>query len=156
MAPVAAPNAVALPAVAPAAAPNAATLPGTAPASSSHADADTAPPARPPRIEVSNGNGIAGFAKAVQGWLVQQGWATKRLTNQRPYQQAQTIVHYRQGFEASARRLAEDLPATVEVGPSSELRSEVDVRVVLGRDARAWALRASGSRELAMTAVTAR
>jgi hypothetical protein len=111
---------------------------------------------KPPRIELSNGNGVAGFAKMVQAWLGQQGWAAQRLTNQRPYRQDQTVVHYRKGFESSARRLAQDLPASVEVEPSSELRKDVDVRVVFGRDARAWALRPGRLPELALAAPVSR
>ncbi|HKX43306.1 MAG TPA: LytR C-terminal domain-containing protein, partial [Burkholderiaceae bacterium] len=90
------------------------------------------PPAA--RLEVSNGNGIAGMAARVGRWLASCGVPAERLTNRQPYTQRYTIVQYRSGQEQAARQVARLLPADAqtETQPTPGLRS--DVRVVLGRD----------------------
>ena len=86
------------------------------------------------RLEVSNGNGVAGMARLVGRWLATQGLDNVRLTNQRPFAQQTTLIQYRSGHEEEARRVARSLPAGAKalLGPTQGLRS--DVRVVLGRD----------------------
>jgi len=86
------------------------------------------------RLEVSNGNGVAGMARLVGRWLATQGLDNVRLTNQRSFAQRTTLIQYRSGHEEEARRVARSLPAGAKVlsGPTQGLRS--DVRVVLGRD----------------------
>jgi len=91
-----------------------------------------APPSA--RLEISNGNGVTGMAARVGRWLAKQGIATQRLTNQRPFAQALTIVQYRAGHEEAAQRIARSMPAEAKADtqPTPGLRS--DVRVVLGHD----------------------
>jgi len=98
--------------------------------------ASTAPAATPVRLEISNGNGVTGMAARVGRWLAKQGIATQRLTNQRPFAQALTLVQYSAGHEAAAQRIARAMPAAAQADtqPTPGLRS--DVRVVLGHD---WA-----------------
>lgn len=86
------------------------------------------------RLEVSNGNGVAGMAARVGRWLSTQGENNAYLTNQRPYVQQATVVQYRSGQEKAAQRVARSLPAHAKAAaePTEGLRS--DVRVVLGRD----------------------
>jgi hypothetical protein len=86
------------------------------------------------RLEVTNGNGVAGMARLVGRWLATQGLDNVRLTNQRPFAQQTTLIQYRSGHEEEARRVARSLPAGAKAlaGPTQGLRS--DVRVVLGRD----------------------
>ena len=86
------------------------------------------------RLEVSNGNGVAGMAARVGRWLSTQGENNAYLTNQRPYVQQATVVQYRSGQEKAAQRVARSLPAHAKAAaePTQGLRS--DVRVVLGRD----------------------
>jgi lipoprotein NlpI len=86
------------------------------------------------RLEVSNGNGVAGMAARVGRWLATQGVRTDRLSNQPRFVQQQTVVQYRDGHEQAALRIARSLPANAkaESVPRTGLRS--DVRVVLGRD----------------------
>ena len=71
-------------------------------ASPGDAPGEAAQPLKPFRLEISNGDGITGFALLVRGWLGQQGWTTQRLTNERPYQRVRTVVQYRAGHEEAA------------------------------------------------------
>jgi hypothetical protein len=92
------------------------------------------PPLEASRVEISNGNGIAGMARRVGKWLTTHGIATARLSNQRPYIQQTTVVQYRPGGAEDAERLARAMPgpAHVELRPTPNLRT--DLRVVLGHD----------------------
>lgn len=102
--------------------------PGTAPA------IDATPPQRPLRLEVSNGNGVAGMAARVGRWLSAQGAPVDRLSNQPRFTQQRTTIQYGNGYEAAAQQIARALPANARADtvPTPGLRS--DVRVVLGRD----------------------
>jgi tetratricopeptide (TPR) repeat protein len=88
-------------------------------------------------VELSNGGGVAGAAARMKQWLGTRGLPIHRLTNQRPYQQRQTVVQYRSGHEAAARHLARVLGVVVPLQPVDDLRS--GVRVVLGRDLQSQA-----------------
>src|SRR5690606_8350005 len=99
------------------------------------------PPAAPPdpvgTLEVSNGNGVTGAAARLRRWLAAHDMPTHRLTNQRPFVQRETVVEYRRGHEAAARRLVAVLPLAdrpATVAARAGLRT--DVRIVLGHD---WA-----------------
>jgi tetratricopeptide (TPR) repeat protein len=95
-----------------------------------------AAPARPYRLEICNGNGVAGLARRVAARLAGFGLQAARLNNQLPFAQARTEVQYRDGYAAEAAALAERLQHPVSVVPSGDLASRVDVRLVLGRDVR--------------------
>lgn len=86
------------------------------------------------RLEISNGNGVAGMAARVGRWFATQGLQPDRLTNQQPFAQQQTVIQYRNGHAEAALRVARSLPANAkaELAPLQGLRS--DVRVVIGRD----------------------
>lgn len=103
--------------------------------------APSPPPVSRPaaRIELSNGNGVGGFASRVRGWLAWLGVKVDRLTNHRPYREANTLVQYREGYEAQARELARQLPLPALVEARNDLDPRADVRVVLGHDFRAQA-----------------
>ena len=91
----------------------------------------------PPRLEISNGNGVAGMAAKVGRWLAtHQGVRADRLTNQKPFVQRDTIVQYGEGHAEAAARIARALPLAAQPAtePSKGLPS--GLRVVLGRD---WA-----------------
>lgn len=92
------------------------------------------------RLEISNGNGLNGFARRVSAALSRLGWAGGRLTNQLPFRQAATEIHYREGYAAEASRLAATLKPGVLVIRDDTLAAQVDMRLVLGRDA--WSERA--------------
>jgi len=86
------------------------------------------------KLEISNGNGVLGLAKRVAGRLVGAGLRTARITNQRPFDQPTTEVHYREGYAAAAAALASKLQHPVQVKPKYDLASHIDVRLVLGKD----------------------
>lgn len=120
------------PAVAPAAALQVIDTPTLAAWSDRPAPA-AAPTDRPSaRLEISNGMGKAGAAVQLRQWLSGRGVAVQRLSNEKPYTQAATVVQYQQGYAEEALRLARLLPVDVAVHPATGLRSEV--RVLLGRD----------------------
>ncbi|HEX6705489.1 MAG TPA: tetratricopeptide repeat protein [Albitalea sp.] len=106
--------------------------PVVAPAVATAPTAALAPPSA--RLEISNGNGVTGMAARVGRLLARQGIATQRLTNQRPFAQALTIVQYGAGHEEAAQRIARSMPAEAraDTKPTPGLHS--DVRVVLGHD----------------------
>jgi tetratricopeptide (TPR) repeat protein len=99
------------------------------------ANRSQAPIERSFRLEVANGNGVGGLAQRVADRLAGQGMRAVRLTNQRPFEQARTEVHYRDGYAAEAARLAGKLQDAVTLVPSEQLAGRIDVRLVLGRDA---------------------
>lgn len=89
---------------------------------------------KPYTLEVSNGNGVTGMAKRVAGHLKRIGVSTSRLTNQLPFRQPATEVQYRDGYRAEAGKLASTLDKPVAVVRNDGLRSDIHVRLVLGRD----------------------
>ena len=86
------------------------------------------------RLEVSNGNGVAGMAARVGRWLATQGVPTSRLTNARPFVQQATVIQYRDGHEQAALRVARNLPVLARAAPEPTPGLHSDVRVLLGRD----------------------
>lgn len=86
------------------------------------------------RIEVSNGNGVAGMARQVSAFLQQNGFAKARLTDRQPFQQAQTEIHYRPGNYVLAGKISQMMPKQARLLESSSLRSDIHVRVLLGKD----------------------
>lgn len=95
------------------------------------ADRPSAPRAR---VEVSNGNGVTGMARRVGTYLKDSGFAATRLTNQQGFGVAATRVEYRYGYEAEARQVAAAMPRSVDIAPSTTLRRDIGVRLVLGKD----------------------
>ena len=86
------------------------------------------------RVEVSNGNGVNGMAKRVGSYLKESGFDTTRLTNYPGFNVAATRVEYRSGYEVEARQLAAAMPFSVGVVLSNDLRHDIGVRLVLGKD----------------------
>jgi tetratricopeptide (TPR) repeat protein len=87
------------------------------------------------KLEIANGNGVTGLAKRTSSSLQRKGYAIARLTNQVPYTQTTTEIQYRQGQENQAKRLNALLSVPAKLVESSQLRKDVGVRLVLGRDA---------------------
>lgn len=86
------------------------------------------------RIEVSNGNGVAGMASKVGGYLVAQGYQTTRLTNQKPFNIKRSQIQYRDGHYTEAQILQGRLPESPELIQRSDMRADIGVRLVLGKD----------------------
>ncbi|WP_066333603.1 LytR C-terminal domain-containing protein [Azohydromonas lata] len=90
------------------------------------------PPLTAFTLEISNGMGRRGVAQQLLQQLQRQGLAVQRLGNQPPYRQPHTVVSYRPGHEAAARRVARALPLSAPLMPDASQRS--GVRVLLGHD----------------------
>jgi len=86
------------------------------------------------RLEVSNGNGVAGMARRFRGVLGQMGFPVERLSNAKPFRQVATTIQYSPGFEKQAMSLQKALQGKVLL--SSQQLASSDVRLVLGRDAK--------------------
>lgn len=85
-------------------------------------------------IEVSNGNGVLGMAKQVSDFFRQLGFSRARLTNYQTFQQEHTRIYYRPGYLQQAEYVNQLLPIQVRAIESNGLRSDVQVKILLGRD----------------------
>lgn len=95
----------------------------------------TAPAISTSRLEIANGNGIAGMAKRFRQALAARGIATARLTNAKPFGRAGTSIEFRPGFEQQARTLQAAIGGKVSLDEAGKLRPHTDLRLVLGKDA---------------------
>ncbi|MDE2366149.1 MAG: LytR C-terminal domain-containing protein [Betaproteobacteria bacterium] len=86
-------------------------------------------------IEVSNGSGVSGMARQVSGFLRGKGLPQARLTDRQPFRQLQTEIHYRPGNHALAGQISRMMPKRIPVRESYNLRKDIQVRILLGRDA---------------------
>jgi Tfp pilus assembly protein PilF len=93
-----------------------------------------ASPIREFNLEVANGNGVPGMAKRVSRLLAASGLPVARLTNQKPFQQRETEIHFKEGYEKEAMRLSESLRTQPAVKMWAKGYARTDVRVVLGKD----------------------
>jgi Tfp pilus assembly protein PilF len=85
-----------------------------------------------PMLEISNGNGVAGMARAVAHTLGQGDPRVVRLSNQKGFGVKRTRVEYQPSFKYAAEQLAEHVGAAQVVRAGRAGRS--DLRLVLGRD----------------------
>ena len=85
-------------------------------------------------VEIVNGNGIAGNASRLRGWLRERGVAVGRLANLLPYNSAQTQVLYRPGKVEQARSMALRLPVVAHVQAAPVGSIQADLRVLIGHD----------------------
>ena len=86
------------------------------------------------RFELSNGNGVTGFAKKIGNFLTSQGYSQSRLTNQKPFNILVTQIQYKEGFQTEAQRVQSMFPESFELVKRDDLRPDVSVRVLLGKD----------------------
>lgn len=86
------------------------------------------------RVEIANGNGVAGMARKVGRFLRSQGYPEARLTNQKPFQARMTQIQYRDGHQAEAQLLKASLPEAPELVQRNDMRADIGVRLVLGKD----------------------
>ncbi|HJW24932.1 MAG TPA: tetratricopeptide repeat protein [Rhodocyclaceae bacterium] len=100
-----------------------------------HAATAAAPSPMPKaRIEVSNGNGVTGFARRIRSQLENDGVKVARMTNYPSFNVAQTIIEYREGYAWAAQALQDQLGKPAAVSATHGSRPGTDVRVILGRD----------------------
>lgn len=95
------------------------------------------------RIDIANGNGVNGLAKALRTQLRGNGLTTASISNWSNFDQRVTRVYYREGFEQTAQALARKLPVNATVSPLQG-PSQRDVVVVLGSDMRSFRLTSAG------------
>lgn len=86
------------------------------------------------RLEVSNGVGITRLARRTADRLATEGVKTARLTNAKPYRQAQTEIQYLAGQAQAAQALQSRLPVATIAVPANHLNASVQLRLVLGHD----------------------
>jgi hypothetical protein len=110
----------------------AATLPASAPRKAALQSAESSRRSSACSIEISNGAGKTGMASRFRTFAEGHGLAVRRLTNDRSFSNARTVVYYRPGFEESARKLAALLSVPIAREPASAARCEVRLR--LGHD----------------------
>jgi tetratricopeptide (TPR) repeat protein len=89
---------------------------------------------KPFKLEIANGNGTPGLARRVARVLDKNGIHPNRITNYSTFNQSQTEIQYRKGYLSEASSLLSILPAEVKAVPTTSLRKDVQVRVVLGKD----------------------
>ncbi|MBZ2206056.1 LytR C-terminal domain-containing protein [Massilia soli] len=83
-------------------------------------------------LEIRNGNGVTGMAKALSMKMDQESVRVVRLSNQRPFDVRQTRVEYQPAFREAAERLAERFDNAVVIEAGSV--KPANLRLVIGRD----------------------
>jgi Tfp pilus assembly protein PilF len=86
----------------------------------------------PARLEISNGNGVAGMAAALARTVAGDALQVVRLSNVRHFAVPSSRIEYQQPQEAAARVLAARLG--LRVVAQGEARGSAELRIVLGRD----------------------
>lgn len=86
------------------------------------------------RLEIANGNGIAGLASATGAWLEDEEFDVARLTDAHSFKYGQTFVLYRSGLRQEAEALAARLPVRGVLRQSGQLEPGIDIQLLLGRD----------------------
>lgn len=94
-------------------------------------------------LEIRNGNGVTGMAKALSMKMDTDTLRVVRLSNQRPFDVPRTRVEYQPAFREAAERLAARFDNVVMVEAGGVKRA--NVRLVIGRDIvhRSFALKPS-------------
>ncbi|TXF99406.1 tetratricopeptide repeat protein [Massilia arenae] len=89
-------------------------------------------PAAVARLEIRNGNGVTGMARALSNRIDEPGIRVTRLSNEPGFTVSHTRIEYEASHADAARRLAQRLGSTQlrEVDPGAP----VNLRLVLGRD----------------------
>jgi tetratricopeptide (TPR) repeat protein len=135
------------------------TAPDTA--SASAATATVAPPApsvtakqqsapKAFRVDIANGNGIAGMAAKMRKALEQKGIPVARLSNRKPFDTAATEIQYRAGFLHEAEHVRSAMQAPVVLSAVKNMPANADVRLLLGKDAGGHLALLHGDTRLAM------
>lgn len=96
---------------------------------------DAKPDISAARVEVSNGNGVARFARKFSSRLRADKVTVTRITNFGSFSLKKTVVEYQPGHEVTARTLIDRSGFAARLLPAVRTRPGSDVRIVLGRDA---------------------
>jgi tetratricopeptide (TPR) repeat protein len=101
----------------------------------------------PVKLEIANGNGVTGMAKKVKQYLRGQGYATERVTNQKPFNVQITQIQYRNGHQLEAKRLQLKLAKQSNLVQNDGMYANVNVRIVLGKNIAKNVAFSNGSQE---------
>lgn len=118
-----------LPAVVPSVVASSTAAPSPSTLSVTLSDAD------PVRLEISNGNGVAGAAARLARTLDVDGLKTTRLTNVKNFNVLRTRIEYPHAQQRMAETLSQRLGVPLKVRRENAART--DLRLVLGHDAAA-------------------
>lgn len=88
----------------------------------------------PPRIEIRNGNGVAGMARRVGTMLDGHGLSVVRLSNEPGFGTRRTVIRFSTGHETAARAIGRLLPVPVLIEPTGHGARQAAIRIVLGHD----------------------
>ena len=86
------------------------------------------------KLEILNGNGISNLARRHRASLHLEGFDTVAIGNHRDFGQAKTAIIYRPQAARVAQVLGSKFFRTANLTMNPELREDVEVRVILGRD----------------------
>lgn len=87
------------------------------------------------RLEISNGNGVAGMAARMRDFLQDRGGQVVRLTNAESFDQDRSVLYYRAGSRVAAEALAASLPMSdIDLLEAGSLAGDIEARLLLGRD----------------------
>jgi hypothetical protein len=85
-------------------------------------------------VEVSNGNGRNGMARLLKSVLVSRGDSISRVTNADNFDHRKTVIYFSKGKHKDAQQLAAKLPVQAILKETQDNRSDIDLRIVLGKD----------------------
>lgn len=106
------------------------------PAAAPQAKAEGIPAPQTFRFQIANGNGVSALAKRFRDAFVGAGLPSSRLTNLKPYAQAQTVIEYRDGYRDAALRVSAHFATAPALARNASLQQgATDVRLILGKDA---------------------
>lgn len=86
-------------------------------------------------VEISNANGVGGFARKLGAQLRADHIPVRRITNHTTFLLKETAVEYQPGYQEAANALIRRLQLDVLPIPAERPRERSDVRILLGRDA---------------------
>lgn len=86
-------------------------------------------------FEVTNANGVTGFAKKFSALLRSDNIVVSRITNHSSFKFTETVIEYQPGFANAAQALMARTKLDASLVPARAPRTNSDVRIFLGRDA---------------------
>jgi Flp pilus assembly protein TadD len=102
------------------------------------------------RVEVANGNGVTGMARAMRTRLHADGLRVTRVTNARPFNKRRTVIICAAAQRPQAIALAKKLSISPRFIIASTQHRNVDLRLILGADLVRQAALPTAGRQLAM------
>ena len=85
-------------------------------------------------VEIINGNGIKGFARAVANKMQVNGNSQLKISDAKRFNQMTTHIQYRSGYRDDAVKLNQNLLNKPYLVRNDNLPNNVAIRLVLGRD----------------------